>query len=140
VIAQLLVLMAALTIVASIVLGEPTMIWGHQIGLLLVAIIILSVAGSGIGVLIVGIARTPEQVQIIGPIVNMILGTLGGAFGFRLPDPLPRLSLIYWGTSAFEKLAGGENTIGLNFLVLASQGVIFFLIGAWFFRRRMKIG
>ncbi|HRW07843.1 MAG TPA: ABC transporter permease [Caldilineaceae bacterium] len=140
VIAQLLVLMAALTIVASIVLGEPTMIWGNQIGLLLLVVVILSLAVSGVGVLIVGVARTPEQVQIVGPIINMMLGVLGGAFGFPLPDPLPRLSLITWATAAFEKLAGGQSTIGINLLVLAAQGVLFFLIGAWFFRRRMRMG
>ncbi|MCB0065072.1 MAG: ABC transporter permease, partial [Caldilineaceae bacterium] len=140
VIAQLLVLMVALTTVASIALRTPTLIWGNQIGLLLVTVVVLSLAVSGIGVLIVGLARTPEQVQIVGPIVNMMLGVLGGAFGFGLPDPLPKLSLINWGTDAFATLAAGQSTIGMNLLVLAGQGALFFLIGAWFFRRRMRIG
>jgi len=139
VIAQLLVLMLALTAVASIVLGEPTFIWGNQIGFLLTVVVILSVAVSGVGVLIVGVARTPEQVQIVGPIVNMMFGVFGGVFGFTLPDPLPNLSLIYWATSAFELLAGGRVAIGLNLVVLAAHGILFYLIGAWFFRRRMQI-
>lgn len=139
VIAQLLILMIALSVIASIVLGEPTSIWGTRFGLLLVVVVSLSLAVSGIGVLIVGLARTPEQVQIIGPIVNTMLGVFGGAFGFPLPDPLPRLSLISWGTDAFGKLAGGQFDIGLNLLVLVGQGLLFFFIGSWFFRRRLNL-
>lgn len=139
IIAQLLVLMLALSAIASIVLREPTFIWGNQIGLLLLVVVILSLAVSGVGVLIVGLARTPEQVQIMGPIVNMIFGVFGGVFGFTLPAPLPNLSLLHWATSAFETLAGGQSTIGLNLFVLAAQGIVFYLIGAWFFRRRMQV-
>jgi len=139
VIVQLLILMVALTVVATIVLGTPTMIWGLRLDLLLLTVVLVSVAVSGIGVLVVGVARTPEQVQIVGPIVNMLLGMLGGTFGFLLPQPLPSLSLISWGTSTFEKLAGGQADIGTNLLVLAVQGVIFFVVGAWFFRRRLNL-
>ncbi|MEZ4677523.1 MAG: ABC transporter permease [Caldilineaceae bacterium] len=140
VMAQLLILIViALTVVASVALGEPTSIWGTQVGLLLVVVVSLSLAVSGVGVLIVGLARTPEQVQIIGPIVNMMLGVFGGAFGFPLPEPLPKLSLISWGTGAFEKLAGGQLDIGLNLVVLLAQGVLFFVVGSWFFRRRLNL-
>ncbi len=74
VIVQLLVLMVALTVVATIASGTPTMIWGDHFGLLLVTVVLVSLAVSGIGVLIVGVARTPEQVQIVGPLINMMLG------------------------------------------------------------------
>ncbi len=70
---------------------------------------------------------------------SKMLGMLGGSFGFSLPQPLPNLSLIYWGTAAFEKLAGGQSDIGVNLLVLAAQGLIFFVVGAWFFRRRLNL-
>ncbi len=139
VIVQLLVLMLALTGVATIALGTPTMIWGNHLGILLVLVVLVSLAVSGIGVLIVGVARTPEQVQIFGPLVNMMLAVLGGAFGFTLPEPVPNLSLIYWATSAFEKLAGGQLDIGSNLLVLATQGLLFFVVGAWLFRRRLNL-
>lgn len=139
VITQLLLLMLALTTIASLVLGEPTSIWGTQVGLLFVMIVVLSLTVSGIGVLVVGLARTPEQVQILGPVVNMTLGVFGSAFGFALPEPLPRLSLITWGTDAFEKLAGGQLDIGFNLLVLLAQGVLFFVVGSWLFRRRLNL-
>ena len=139
IVAQLLLLMFALTIVASIAQGSPVSIWGYNFGALLLVVVSVSLAVSGIGVLIVGLARTPEQVQIIGPMVNMTLGVLGGSFGFGLPDPLPNLSLIHWGTTAFEQLASGQGNIGLNLLVLLAQGLIFFGIGSWFFKRRLNL-
>ncbi len=139
VIMQLLVLMLALTAVATIASGTPTMIWGTHFGLLLVTVLLVSLSVSGIGVLIVGVARTPEQVQIVGPLVNTLLGMLGGSFGFSLPPSLSKLSLIYWGTSAFEKLASGQADIGINLLMLALQGLFFFVVGSWFFRRRLNL-
>jgi ABC-type transport system involved in multi-copper enzyme maturation permease subunit len=139
VVVQLLVLLLALTVVASIINGRPTMIWGNQLPLVLLVVVIVSLAVSGIGVLIVGLARTPEQVQVIGPLVNMTLGVLGGSFGFALPAALSQLSLIYWGTDAFEKLAGNDLSVGVNLLILAAQGLLFFVVGAWFFRRRLNL-
>jgi len=139
VVAQLLLLMIALTLVASIAQGAPVSIWGYNGVAVLAVVLSVSLAVSGLGVLVVGLARSPEQVQIIGPIVNMTLGVLGGSFGFGLPQPLPNLSLIYWGTDAFEKLAAGQGSISLNLLVLLAQGLLFFAIGSWFFKRRLNL-
>lgn len=139
VVVQLLVLLLALTLIASIVTGTPTFIWGTNLLALALLLLVLALCVSGLGVLIVGLARTPEQVQVIGPMVNMALGVLGGSFGFALPAILGRLSLIYWGVDAFQKLAGGEPGIGQNLLILSGQGFVFFVIGLWFFRRRITL-
>lgn len=139
VVAQLLLLMLALTTVASIAQGAPVSIWGYNVIAVLAVVVSVSLAVSGLGVLVVGLARSPEQVQIIGPIINMTLGVLGGSFGFGLPQPLPSLSLIYWGTDAFEKLAAGQGAISTNLLVLLAQGLLFFGIGSWFFKRRLNL-
>jgi ABC-type transport system involved in multi-copper enzyme maturation permease subunit len=136
---QLLVLLLAMTLVASLILGTPTFIWGTNLPALLTLLLVLALCVSGIGTLIVGLARTPEQVQVIGPMVNMAMGVLGGAFGFSLPAALGQLSLIYWGVDAFSKLAANETGIGLNLLVLVGQGLLFFVAGTWFFRRRLNL-
>jgi tetrahydromethanopterin S-methyltransferase subunit C len=67
------------------------------------------------------------------------MGVLGGPFGFSLPAALGQLSLIYWGVDAFSKLAANETGIGLNLLVLVGQGLLFFVAGTWFFRRRLNL-
>lgn len=139
VLVQLLVLLLALTTIASLIIGTPTFIWGTNLPALVALLLALSLCVSGIGVLIVGLARTPEQVQIIGPMVNMALGVLGGSFGFAVSDTLGRLSLIYWSVDAFQKLAANESGAGLNLLILIGQGLLFFLLGLWFFRRRLNL-
>jgi ABC-type transport system involved in multi-copper enzyme maturation permease subunit len=139
VIMQLVLLLLALTVVASIVGGALTFIWGSNVGLLALLVLALALCVSGLGVLVVGIARTPEQVQIFGPMINMTLGALGGAFGFALPAVVAQLSLITWGVDAFSSLAAGDTDIWLNLAVLFGQGVLFFGIGVWLFRRRMSL-
>lgn len=137
--AQLALLMLFLSAIASIVLGEPTFIWGIQWPLLLLLTITLSFCVSGLGVLIVGLARTPEQVQVFAPVLNIFLGALGGAFGFFVPASLANLSLITWATGAFRQLAAGHSDIWMNVAVLAIQGVVYFGVGVWFFRRRVEL-
>ncbi|MCE7986721.1 MAG: ABC transporter permease [Caldilinea sp. CFX5] len=139
VVVQMAVLLLALTGIASLVLGTPTFIWGTNPLALVGVLLALALCVSGIGVLIVGLARTPEQVQVIGPMVNMALGVLGGSFGFALPAALGQLSLIYWGVDAFTKIAANEPGVGFNFLVLVGQGLLFFVAGTWFFRRRLNL-
>ena len=139
VLVQLLILLLALTTVASLILGAPTFIWGSNLPALIGVLLALALCVSGIGVLLVGLARTPEQVQVFAPMVNMALAVLGGTFGFSVPAALGRLSLIYWGVDAFQKLAANESGVGLNLLVLMAQGLIFFLVGSWLFRRRLNL-
>jgi len=69
----------------------------------------------------------------------MGMGVLGGAFGFGFSSAVSGFSLIYWGVDAFQKLAANEGEIGLNLLVLVGQGLLFFLLGSWFFRRRLNL-
>ena len=137
--AQLLLLLFFLTLVTSLLSRDLTFIWGDNYGLLLLLTLVLSLCVSGIGVLLVGLARTPEQVRIFSPVLNMTLAALGGAFGFAVPAALASLSLITWGVDAFESLAAGQTDIGLNLAVLVTQGVIFFGIGLWLFRRRINL-
>jgi hypothetical protein len=49
------------------------------------------------------------------------------------------LALAYRGVDAFSKLAANETGIGLNLLVLVGQGLLFFVAGTWFFRRRLNL-
>ena len=137
--AQILLLLLALTGVASAMAGGLTFIWGANFVLLFVLVLALSLCVSGLGALVVGLARTQEQVQIFAPMINMTLGALGGTFGFALPVAFAQFSLIYWGVDAFQKLAAGQTAIGVHLAVLFGQGLIFFLIGVLLFRRRIDL-
>ena len=136
---QILILMAALTLIATAVLGAPTFIWGTDIAALLAVTVALALCVSGLGVFVVGLAKTPEQVQLFGPMINISLAVLGGAFGFALPEQAARFSLIYWGVDAYVDLSLSRPDVSLNILVLFCQGIALFLLGTWLFKRRIDL-
>jgi ABC-2 type transport system permease protein len=136
---QLVALFVALSVVGSILHGGIVLIWGTNLVAVLAIILAAALAASGVSILLVGIAKTAEQGQIFGSVVNIALAVLGGAFGVQLPRVAAQFSMIYWSTDAFHKLADGEGDIGLNLLVLAVQGAIMFGIGFWLFNQRLDI-
>ncbi len=139
VIFQLLLLMAGLIAVASIVEGELTLIWGTNFLHLILLVMTMALAVSGVGIFVAGLAKDAQQAQIISPIVNILLAFLGGAFGIQLPGTLRQFSLIYWGSDAFDKLSIGNTDIGINLLILIVLGGVLFSIGTWLFSRRIDI-
>ncbi|MFN8494298.1 MAG: ABC transporter permease [Caldilineaceae bacterium] len=136
---QLLILLLALTAITSVVERQLTFIWGTNVLALLLVVFGLSLFTSGLGVLVVGLARTPDQVRLIGPLITTIFGALGGSFAFFLPRGVAQLSPIWWGTEALRKLAAGEFDIGLHVAVLLGVGLLFAIVGTFFFRRRMEL-
>lgn len=136
---QLSILLLALTVVGSIVQGELVSIWGPDLGRILLVLLAAALAVAGYGMFTAGIVKTPEQGQIIGSIITFAMAVLGGAFGFRLPEQVSQLSLVYWGREAFDLLAAGQGAVGLNVLVLVLYGVVLYLIGLMLFSRRLEI-
>ncbi len=139
VIVQLLLLMIALSLVGSLLAGQLTLIWGTNYLLIALALFAAALAVSGLGMLLAGVASTPEQGQVFGSVLNIAMAALGGAFGFTLPRAISAFSLLYWGRDAFDQLAAGQTDIGLNVLVLVAMGVLMYLIGLLLFNRRFKI-
>ena len=136
VIFQLLVLIIALTLIASIIERKLTLIWGDDFLSLGILIFAAALGVAGFGMLLAGIVRTAEQGQTVGPIANMVQGVLGGAFGFLLPTALAVFSLVFWGREAFQSLALGDSSIGLNLLVLSGLGLVMYVIGVILFNKR----
>jgi ABC-type multidrug transport system permease subunit len=136
---QLIFLFIALTIVGSILNGGLVFIWGTNFLLIGLVIIGAALASTGLGTLVAGIARTPEQGGIYGSLLNSGLALLGGAFGFQLPQSVAQFSPLWWGTDAFQKLSRGLTDVGLNIAVLGVFGIVLFFIGFYFFNRKIDI-
>ncbi|MBL8147761.1 MAG: ABC transporter permease [Anaerolineae bacterium] len=141
-IVQVAILFVAFTLVGSLLAGQFEMIWGNNL-LLTVAVILASAfAATGLASVVSAIARTPEQGDIAGSLIAIVFGIFSGAF-FSIP-PIPimqtlsKLTLNYWGVSAFTKLSLGDTGIGLNLLVLIVFGAVFLTIGLFLFSRRLK--
>lgn len=135
---QVGLLLIALTIVASIVMQEAIFIWGNNIPLLILLTLVMGFAVAGLGVFVIGLARTAQQANIFGSLAAMAMAILGGSFGFSV-GAAQNLSIIYWGKNAYSALSAGNNDIGLNLLVLLVAGGILFAIGAWFFNKRAEV-
>lgn len=105
---QLIILFVAFTIITSIVEGAATFIWGTHIPALLLVTVWISLFVSGMGVLVVGFAKTTEQVQIFDPIIASTMGALGGSFDFRLPPTIAQFSPIWWSGEALRILSNNE--------------------------------
>lgn len=139
VLVQLVLLLIALTLVASLMQGEMVFIWGTHILSIVLVLLSASLAVSGLGMLLAGVLKSAEQAQTIGSVVNIGLAVLGGAFGFNLPENISQFSLVYWGRNAFDMLAAGQSDIDLNVLVLAAQGIGMFALGLVLFNRYFEI-
>jgi len=137
---QIAILMTALTLIASLVEGSWVFIWGDSLLLVLILLAVIVLAVMGVSMLLAGVTSTPEQVQVIGPILNATLAALGGAFGFSLPQSVAQFSPVYWAVDGFNKLAGGQNTEALlNIGVLFVMGVVMVSAGLWLFNRRVEL-
>jgi ABC-type multidrug transport system permease subunit len=89
------------------------------------------------------VGRTPEQANIIGGIVSILMGILGGAF-FAVSalgglEWVTRLSVVRWGSEGFAKLAEGNTDVALNVLFLTLLGALFFTASLWLFNRRKDV-
>jgi ABC-2 type transport system permease protein len=136
---QLLALLIALTLVGSIMQGELALIWGSDVLAIMLVLLSAALGVSGLGMLMAGIVKSPEQAQVFSSVLNIGLAVLGGAFGFNLPKSISQFSLLYWGRDAFDMLAAGQSDIGLNVFVLGVQGLVMFVIGIVLFNRRFEL-
>jgi len=138
VLVQLGILMLTLTAVGSLLEGRLTFIWGTNVGMLLLVLVCVSLAVSGLGVFLAGLLKDMEQANTIRTVLTMALGVLGGTFGFQLPRSVAQFSMVYWGRDAFDLLAAGHGEVWPNILVLFAQGVVLFGIGLFFFNRKFE--
>lgn len=136
---QLLLLLIALSLFASLLEGRLFFLWSASLPALFAILLPLSLAVAGLGVVLVAFVQRVEQLSAIGALVNIMLAMLGGAYGFAVPEPWSWLSMIHWGVEGMARLGLGDTDVGLNALVLTLQGLALFGVGLWLFRRRVEV-
>ena len=140
---QLTFLFFSFTVVASVLDGELTLIWGDNLPAIVALIVVLSLSAAGVGLINASLSKSPEQVNIVGGVIAMAMGVLGGAF-FPVEvlgnlEFLTRLSIVRWGSDAFIKLSEGRSDIGTNLLSLLLIGSVLFIASLFFFNRRRDV-
>lgn len=134
------VLQVTILIMASALLFDLR--WGNPLG---VFVLILAVVFGAIGwgMLITALARTPNQVGVIGSAVMLIFGILGGSFIQLNAAPewlqwLSRLTPNAWGLDGFTILSMGGTLadLGRPLLGLTVMGLVVGGIAITLFNRR----
>ncbi len=133
---QLLFLFLAFTLVATVFAGSFVFIWGNNAVGIALALGAASAAAAGLGMIVASAAKTPGQGSTVGSILALLMATVGGAFGFSVGPPVSYISIVYWGSNAFTKLAAGVGGYGVNVLVLSAFGIVAFFAGLAVFERR----
>lgn len=139
---QVALLFVALTVVGSLLTGQLTLIWGTNIPAILATIVAVALAASGLAALVMSLMRSAETANVVGGVISMFMGLFGGVF-FNIQQipalaPISRLTITYWGSDAFNKLAVNQTDIGLNLIVLAGMGIALFGAGLVVFNRRLS--
>jgi ABC-2 type transport system permease protein len=109
--------------------------------LTLVAVLLVTLCSSALGILIAALARTEGQIGGISTLLMWVLGVLGGAFVplFLLEQflgPVPMLVPHYWANRTLVDLMVrglGFADVALDLAVLAGFSALFFAIGLWRF-------
>ena len=119
--------------------------WGTSIAGLLVMVIAVVVAASGLGAVIAAFSKDVNQAEVIGGGIAIVSAGLGG--NFFPPDRLPawldvfsRMTINRWGLEGFADLTMrglGLKDIALNAAVLLTLAAIFFALSFWQFQRRI---
>ena len=143
----------ALLIMALVQLGSFALLtsllyrvnWGEPFAVA-ITVLATAAAAAGFGGIIIGIARSHEQVNVIGLAFLLVMSLLGGSMWPietlpGLAQQFSRLTYNRWSIEAFQNLHAvgqGLNGIGLNLLVLFFMSVLGLAFGAIRLESRFK--
>jgi ABC-2 type transport system permease protein len=108
---------------------------------LVIAILLIALCSSALGVVIAALARTESQIGGLSTLILWGLGTLGGSIipFFILENmlgPLPMALPHYWANRALDNIMVRGMMLGevsLELIVLLGFSLVFFIVGLWRF-------
>ena len=117
--------------------------WGEPFGVL-ATVLATAAAAAGFGGIIIGLASSHEQVNVLGLIFVLVMSLLGGSMYpvDALPgiaQQLSRLTYNRWSIEAFQLLSSGVGSlaIALDVAVLMGMAAAGLGIGAWRLSKRL---
>jgi ABC-2 type transport system permease protein len=138
---QVSALLCAMSLVDSLFQWRFSWLFGDNLLVLVVTIIAIAWAAAGFASLVISLAKTPEQGNVIGGVIAITMGLLGGAFfnvaaleGLHIAR---FLSVNYWGVTALMQISQGNMAVQTHLLVLGLLGLFTFGAGFLLFQRRL---
>lgn len=139
---QLAILVVAMSFFAPIT-GSTAPVWGTNIPGIVAMILIVTAASVGVGTLVAGLAKDRVQASVLINAVMIVMGIAGGTFfGGSASPPLGTVSLLtlnWWATEGFMKLAQTNVVPLANVAALLVIFMVGFGAGIVLFRRRLDI-
>jgi len=137
-----IVLMFAVGVFIMPLVGAPKLELGtHPVALILISLTV-SLAATGLGLLIAALAKTAEQIGGIGSLLVVTMAALGGVMVPRyiMPDFMQTIGLISphaWALTAYQDVlvrGYGVDRILPEVAVLMGFAVVFFGVALWRFK------
>lgn len=107
---------------------------------LVLAVVLVALCSSALGILIAALARTEGQIGGVGSLVIWGMGLVGGSiipvFVLEQFGALPKIVPHYWANSALDNLmirGLGLADIGTELVILLGFTALFFVVGLWKF-------
>lgn len=140
---QMVILIVATLFVSTFILGNDVAIWGSNVAAIVLLVLSVVLAATGIGMIIASLGRNTEQVQSMSTIVLITLATIGGTFlpvdNVAVINQLGKLTLNYWAIDGFTTLSaenGSLSDVMDNIVILLLMGVVTLGIALFIFNRR----
>jgi ABC-2 type transport system permease protein len=122
-------------------LGMPGITLGAHPWVTVLAVVVVALCSSALGILIAALAHTENQIGGLSSVVLWGLGVLGGSFIplfilEPLLGPIPKLIPHYWANrTLLDTMVRGLGLadVGAGLAVLAGFALLFFAVGVWRF-------
>lgn len=141
---QMTILVVATLFVSSIIFGSEVATWGTNILAIVLLVISVVAAATGLAMIIASLGKNSEQVSSISTIVLVVLGVVSGSFvpvdDVLIVNQLRKLTLNHWGLDGFMTLSvdnGSLVDVLPNIAILLGMGIVFYGIAVQLFNRRL---
>lgn len=140
---QMTILIVTTLLVSTFVFGNDIAIWGSDVVAIILLVMAVVLAATGLGMVIAAFGKNPEQVQALSTVVLIILAAVGGTFlpvdDVPVVKDLQRFTLNYWGLNGFTDMSLDGGTLASvldNILILLLMGIVMLFAALILFGRR----
>ena len=141
---QMTILILATLFVSSMIFGNEVAIWGTNIVGIVLLVISVVAAATGLGMIIASLGKNSDQVNSISTIILVVMATVGGSFipvdDVPVVNQLRKITLNHWSLDGFITLSldnGSLVDVLPNIGILLLMGIVFYAIAIQMFNRRL---
>ncbi|MCI0709386.1 MAG: ABC transporter permease [Chloroflexi bacterium] len=140
---QMGILIAATLLVNRFIFNDDVAVWGSDIAAIVLLVLSVVAAATGLGMVIASLGRNSQQVQSVSTILLITLATVGGTFipvdDVAVINQLRKLTLNHWAIDGFTELSmrnGSLPDVIDNIAILFVMAAITLGVAIYLFNQR----